>query len=147
VDEHSRALYESVVAAVPGWIERSISHVLAQTGTEGGPDLAKAVTEAGLRAEAQVGPALMALLDADIDEQHTTPLSIVRGAVRQATEILQGAGVAPPARDEARRRLFPDDLYDLSPASLAEVDPALTEPGLMWGAHKAMAHLQRHGSP
>lgn len=147
MDEHATALYESVVAAVPGWIERSVSHVLAATGTAPDPDVATAAAAAGARAQAEVSVALAALLEADIDDQRTTPLSILRAATTNATAVLQAADVPPVHRDESRRRLFPEDTYDLSPASLGEVDPALTEPGLIWGAHKAMAHLVRHGKP
>jgi putative CocE/NonD family hydrolase len=38
---------------------------------------------------------------------------------------------------------FPDDAYDLGPASFADIDPSLHEPGLMWGAAKAHVHLAR----
>ena len=34
-------------------------------------------------------------------------------------------------------------LYDLSPASFADLAPALKEPGLVWGAAKAHVHLSR----
>lgn len=147
MDEHATALYESVVAAVPGWIERSVAHVLDATATAPGPRVLAAAARAGHEAQADVAAQLAGLLETDIDEQRTTPLSVLRAAVSHATAVLEAAGVAPVARDQARRSLFPDDLYDLSPASLGEVDPSLTEPGLRWGASKAMAHLQRHGSP
>jgi hypothetical protein len=49
-------------------------------------------------------------------------------------------------RDEFDERAFPEDLYALTPASFADVDPALHEPGLMWGAAKAHAHLVRRRS-
>ncbi|MDQ6928336.1 MAG: hypothetical protein M3159_06695 [Actinomycetota bacterium] len=142
MDEHATALYESVVAAVPGWIERSVRRFLGAPD----PEVMKAATEAGLLAQADVAFKLRALLDADIDEQTTTPLTIVRAAAGQATAVLAAAGVAPVQRDEAQRRLFPDDPYDLAPAVLGDIDPALTQVGLVWGAHKAMTHLQRHGA-
>jgi hypothetical protein len=47
------------------------------------------------------------------------------------------------ARDEFSLRNFPDDVYDLTPASFADVDPELHEPGLLWGAAKAHVHLAR----
>jgi hypothetical protein len=47
------------------------------------------------------------------------------------------------ARDEFSERNFPDDTYDLTPASFADVDPSLHEPGLEWGAAKAHVHLAR----
>jgi len=51
----------------------------------------------------------------------------------------------PVQRDSFAEASFPDDDYDLAPASLADVDPDLLEPGLAWGAAKAMAHRRRHG--
>jgi len=79
----------------------------------------------------------------DVDDQRVNPLAIVRGAVRYPTEVLRVAGVPPVVRDEFDERAFPDDLYALTPASFADVDPALHEPGLLWGAAKAHAHLTR----
>ena len=38
---------------------------------------------------------------------------------------------------------FPDDPYDLTPGSFADVDPSLHEPGLVWGAAKAHVVLAR----
>ncbi len=35
----------------------------------------------------------------DIDEQRTTPLALIRGAVRYPTEVLRAAGVPPVERD------------------------------------------------
>jgi hypothetical protein len=84
------------------------------------------------------------LVALDIDDQRSTPLTLLRAAVRYPTEVLQAAGVPPVERDPIQIRLLPDDLYDLSPASFADVDPALREPGLMWGAAKALAHRRRH---
>ena len=49
--------------------------------------------------------------------------------------------IATSAAEES----FPDDDYDLAPASLADVDPDLVELGVAWGAAKAMAHRRRHG--
>jgi len=69
---------------------------------------------------------------------------LLRAAVRYPTAVLRAAGVPPVARDDQQVHLFPDDDYDLAPANFADVDPALAEPGLVWGAAKAYVHLQRH---
>jgi hypothetical protein len=61
--------------------------------------------------------------------------------------VLRAAGVPPVVRDEHQERLFPEDVYDLAPANFADVDPALAEVGLAWGAAKAFEHLQRHKVP
>ena len=87
------------------------------------------------------------LLSLDVDAQRTNPLSVVRSAVRYPTEVLRSAGVPPVRRDEFAERAFPDDIYDLSPASFADVDPSLHEPGVVWGAAKAHIHLTRHRRP
>ncbi|MEZ5227993.1 MAG: hypothetical protein R2710_15365 [Acidimicrobiales bacterium] len=51
--------------------------------------------------------------------------------------------VSPADRDPFAVQTFPDDLYDLAPATFADIDEALHEPGLMWGAAKAHVHLSR----
>jgi hypothetical protein len=100
----------------------------------------------GRQAVADVGSRVRALLLADIDEQWTTPLAILRReAVRYPTEVLQAAGVPPVVRDRGAEDLFPDDLYDLVPASFADLAPDLADAGLRWGAAKAFEYKRRHG--
>jgi hypothetical protein len=68
---------------------------------------------------------------------------VLRGLVRYPTAVLAAAGARPAARDEFAVRNFPDDAYDLTPAAFTDVDPALHEPSLLWGAAKAHVHLVR----
>jgi hypothetical protein len=98
---------------------------------------------AGDEAAAVVGPELRALLARDIDEQRTNPLAVVRRAVVYPTAVLRAAGVPAVVRDADAEARFPDDAYDLVPAAFADLDPALHEPGLVWGAAKAHVHLAR----
>jgi hypothetical protein len=141
VEPHATALADAVVAALPGWVERSVAR---RIGGDADPAVLAAARDAGRRAAAEVGEAVRTLVALDIDDQRSTPLTLLRAAVRYPTEVLQAAGVPPVERDPIQIRLLPDDLYDLSPASFADVDPALREPGLMWGAAKALAHRRRH---
>jgi hypothetical protein len=90
-----------------------------------------------------VGPAVRALLARDVDQQATTPLTIVRGAVRFPTGVLADAGVAPVDRDPVAAEAFPDDVYDLTPGSFADLHPDLVEAGIAWGAAKAHTILRR----
>jgi hypothetical protein len=141
---YAAALADGVQAALPGWVERSVERVhVAQTMRRPPQDVRDAAAAAGLAAAADVGARVRALLALDVDEQPTGPLAIVRQAVPYPTEVLQVAGVAPVARDEFAARQFPDDVYDLSPTSFAELDPDLHEAGLVWGAAKAHVHLAR----
>ena len=107
------------------------------------PSVRADAEEAGLRARADVGPRVHALLDTDVDEQWTSPLHLVRQAVHYPTEVLQRAGVPVVVRDSFAEEVFPDDVYDLAPASFADVDPGLAEPGIEWGAAKAHVVLTR----
>jgi hypothetical protein len=145
IEGHATALADAIEAALPGWVERSVHRVLVAATGQADPEVMAAAADAGRRARAEVAPQVRALLAADIDEQRTTPLSLVRGAVRYPTAVLRAAGMPPTARDEAQARLFPDDLYDLTPATFADVDPALAEVGIAWGAAKAYVHIRRHG--
>jgi len=144
VDEQAAALADAIDAALPGWVERSVARVMTAWKGELDDEVRAAAADAGRQAVAEVGPQVRALLEADIDEQATTPLSLLRGAVRFPTAVLQAAGVPAVRRDEQQERLFPDDVYDLAPATFADVDPDLAEVGLAWGAAKAFVHLQRH---
>lgn len=145
MDEHATALAEAIEAALPGWVERSVASTAEGYFGQVDPDVMAAAVEAGQRARQEVGPRVRALLEADVDEQRTTPLSVLRSAVRYPTGVLRDAGVPPVERDQAQARLFPDDVYDLTPATFADVHPSLAEVGMAWGAAKAFVHLQRHG--
>jgi hypothetical protein len=96
-----------------------------------------------LAAEHLAGP-LEKLLLSDVDSQWTTPLGMVRGLVSFASEVLEAAGVPHVERDSFEVDRFPEDLYRLTPSSLAALGPEVGEMGLVWGASKAIAHRSRH---
>ncbi len=102
-----------------------------------------AAHDAGRRCRDEVGAKVRELLHTDPDDQRGSPLALLRGGTRFATEVLRRLGVPPVQRDQFAESAFAEDVYDLSPASFADVDPALHEPGLMWGAAKAHIHLAR----
>ncbi|MGH9186110.1 MAG: hypothetical protein ACRD0U_09900 [Acidimicrobiales bacterium] len=140
---YAAALHDAVDAVLPAWVERSVERILVAWRGEADPAVLAEAAAAGEWARADVGPRLRALLVTDVDDQRTNPLALLRGAVRYPTDVLRRAGVPPAVRDEFAERTFPDDIYDLSPAAFADVDPALHEPGLMWGAAKAHVVLSR----
>ncbi len=144
VEEQAQALADGIDAALPGWVERSVERLLLTFRGTADPVAMAAAREAGARARTDVGGRVRALLEADVDAQPANPLSIIRDAVRYPTEILRRAGVPPVERDDFSTARFPDDDYDLTPASFADLDPALAEAGFAWGAAKAWAHKQRH---
>ena len=139
---YAEELAAGITAAVPGWVVRSV-----EDRCEGAPPppVREAARKAGADAAADIGARVTTLLARDIDDQPTTPLAVLREGTRYATQVLHDAGVPPAARDAMDQVMFPDDVYGLTPASFADVDPALAEPGMRWGAAKAWVHRRRHG--
>jgi hypothetical protein len=140
---YATALADGVERAIPGWVDRAVRSVLAAQGIAVTGDVEAGIDDAAARARAVGAPRVRGLLEADVDAQRGNPLAVLRSLVRYPTAVLRAAGARPVARDEFAVRNFPDDAYDLSPATFADVDPALHEPGLVWGAAKAHVHLAR----
>jgi hypothetical protein len=145
LDRYAQALADGIEATLATWVVRSVLTLVMAWSGKVDADVLLAAEEAGQRARAETGAAVRALLEADIDAQSTTPLALVRRAVRYPTEVLVAAGVAEVERDSFAEAAFPDDVYDLSPATFADIDPSLAEVGLAWGAAKAWTHKRRHG--
>jgi hypothetical protein len=135
---YALALADAIDRALPGWVHHCVERFVPVVG-----QVHDAVEAAGRQVRADVGGQVRALLVTDIDEQQTTPLALMRRAVPLPTAILRDVGVAPVHRDEFEERSFPYDVFRLTPATLADVDPALQEPGLRWGAAKAFVFKQR----
>ncbi|HWH35252.1 MAG TPA: hypothetical protein VNT56_08035 [Acidimicrobiales bacterium] len=146
MDDVSDRLAAAVEGTLPSWVERSVRGRLRDWRGAADPQTMAAATTAGFRAAEEVGAELRRLLAADIDQQWTNPLAILRGAVCYPTEVLRAAGVPPVVRDDYDQAHFPDDDYGLVPRTFADIDPSLADLGLAWGAAKAYAHQQRHGS-
>ncbi len=135
---YAATLVTAIDEALPRWIERCVARYVVIDDA-----VARQVNEITAVASAEVGVEVRALLLADIDEQRHNPLAVLRAAVRYPAAVLAALEVPPPRREPFAERNFPADVYDLTPASFADVDPALHEPGLVWGAAKAHVHLQR----
>jgi hypothetical protein len=137
-------LADAIDAALPRWVVAQVrERIIGYQGRPPDDATLAAAEQAGRDAVAEVGPEVRALLLSDIDDQRTTPLTLLRDATRYPTSVLRAAAIPPVARDETEERLFPGDVYALVPASFADLDPALHEPGIAWGAAKAFVHLKR----
>ena len=145
MDEAATLLGDGIVAALPGWVERCVALACERVGVAGPPFQVPAHA-AGQQCVTEIGPQLRALLTTDVEAQQTTPLSILRAAVRFPTRVLADGGVPEPVRDDFDASRFPDDPYGLTPASFADIDPALGPIGIAWGAAKAFEVLRRRGS-
>lgn len=143
LSEYARALSDAVPPALRRWVIRSIEGVAAGSGIELDDALRAESDAAAQRCATEIGAQVADLLSTDLDDQRGTPLDLLRSAVAHPTAVLIGVGCAPVERDEFDQRVFPDDIYGLTPASFADIDESLHEPGLYWGAAKAHVHLAR----
>lgn len=136
-------LVQAVAAVLPDWLVRCVERTAQRQWGACPPDLVELAHQMAPQAAADTVGRLQALVDTDVDEQRTNPLGVLRTAVVYPTRVLAGAGVPPVRRDPFAEEAFPDDCYDLSPATWTDVDPSLHEPGLIWGAWKAKVVLDR----
>jgi hypothetical protein len=141
---YGAALADGIDRALPAWVVGCVARLVTAWSGSVPDEVREAAQGAGEQARADVGSAVGRLLAADPDEQTTTPLALLRTAVRYPTAVLQEAGVPPVVRDAFAERSFPADVYDLTPASFADLDPDLADAGLAWGAAKAFVHRRRH---
>ena len=146
IDHYAAELADGIEAALPGWVEECVEAVMTRWKGSVPTGVAEAATEAGRRAQSDVGPKVRALLEQDIDEQRGTPLTLIRKAVAYPTEVLEAAGAPSVPRDDFAHHAFPDDVYDLSPATFGDLEPNLADAGLAWGAAKAFEHKRRHST-
>ncbi len=142
-EELTSTLVLGIDEVLADWVVRCVRDRLVAWSGAADPKLLDQAHAVGQQARVEVGSELRALLALDVDEQRANPLSVLRGAVRYPTAVLREAGVPPVQRDEFAERAFPDDVYDLAPATFDDVDPSLHDAGLEWGAAKAHIHLTR----
>ncbi len=145
---YAAALVAAVEIALPIWVEQMVARRWNEWSTvPPTTELLDAARVAAQAARVEAGASLRALLAADVQDQHTNPLSILRRAARHASAVLASAGVPPVVRDAQAERLFPDDGYDLGPAAFADLGATVHEAGLLWGAAKAHVVLARRRPP
>jgi hypothetical protein len=145
MDRFAQELGDAAAVGVPRWVQRVVAERWAQwTDDPLSPELEDAVREAADEAATAVVDPLRVLLATDVAEQRTSPLEVLRRAVVFPTRVLAAAGLPDVQRDVDAVRLFPDDPYDLTPGSFADIDEGLHEPGLKWGAAKAHILKFRH---
>lgn len=127
---------------VPAWLRR-ITVAAASADGEPGAELVAAIDAMVDESADRLLADLATLLATDVDEQPTNPLSVLRAGIAAPTALLRAHGVPVPPPDPFAAERFPDDVYRLGPATWADIDPAMHEPGLTWGAWKAMTVLRR----
>jgi hypothetical protein len=143
VDPYVQQLADAIEPALPIWMTRCVVDTAVRLTGTCSPELRREAAEMAVTASPRVLAELIDVLATDVDEQRTNPLSVLRAAVRHPSAVLAAHHVPAVSRDEFAARAFPADVYGLSPATWADIDPDLAEPGLIWGAWKAKTVLDR----
>lgn len=143
LDDPAAELLRVAADVVPGWLLRITTGACARAGFRLDPSDRDVVDRMVDDTSSSLIAALRDLLATDVDEQRTTPLTLFREAVAAPTAVLDQLGVAPPPPDPFGGERFPHDRFGLGPAAWTDVDPSLHQPGLVWGASKAMTVLTR----
>ena len=143
MNEYPQRLVDAVGDVVEVWLVRCVVDTAVRSTGTCSEELRTAAESMARLTGPQVMSDLSALLETDVDAQRSNPLSVFRNAVRYPTRVLRDAQFPEVRRDEFAIRSFPDDVYNLSPATFADVDERLVEPGLIWGAWKAKTILDR----
>jgi hypothetical protein len=123
------------------WLRRVVTDAFERGGGE--PEHDSELDELITAECAHLLGALHDLLEADVDDQRSTPLSLYRAAVAGPNRWLASIGVAAPAAEPGATPERTADPYRLGPAAWSDIDPAMHEPGMTWGAWKAMTVLRR----
>jgi len=130
-----------VARTLPRWVTTKVAFIADAWGRLDDDARARLDADALAASDAaavRVVTALTELFATPPLEQRTTPLEIVRSAAREVTAVLAAAGIPPVERDEFAERTFPDDQYDVTPATLADLgDDDLGPLQLAWGLAKA----------
>jgi hypothetical protein len=143
LDRIGEQIVAGVERALPDWAESRVALILDAWGQLDAGERARAherASDAGAAVAARVGGELRALFARSPTDQRGTPLEIVRGAVREPTELLRELGVPPVVRDAFDERAWPGDHYGLVPRTLGDLgDEELGPLHLAWGLAKTKA--------
>ncbi|MEO6653891.1 MAG: hypothetical protein ABIP17_14685 [Ilumatobacteraceae bacterium] len=144
LDEPARELLDAVRIAAPGWLRRiTLDAAMLRRSEPLAADFTDEIDEMSDATVVVLLDRLHELLVTDVDAQTTNPLSLFRDAVSAPTALLTSHGVPTPPVDGFAAERFPHDVYRLGPATWSDVDPSLHDPGITWGAWKAMTVLRR----
>jgi len=145
MNPYSARLYDMMSKVVESWLRDLFARVLSGQGIVVSAEkdrIDHVVSETARRLLADVDE----LLSHEAWEQRRNPLDLARSATENVTTELKRLGATPVSRDEFKERSFPDDVFDLAPATWSDLHPNLHEPGLEWGAWKAAAIMSHRRS-
>lgn len=143
--------------AVPDWVRRCVERGVANAtaragawwsiGAEESQALYRSTELVGWKAAEEVEGKVSELLAAVEDLQPVAPraLLVLQEAVAYPTGVLLRASVPKAARDRSAIKAYPDDVYNISPRSLAELHPMAPELFASWEEARLAVVRERYG--
>jgi hypothetical protein len=140
-DQLTRLVVLRVAIAVPDWVRRCVERGVANAVAWSGRDWSMAAAESrallrnaelvGWRAVEGVEGKVSDLLAELEDRRPVSPrvLTALQDSVDYPASVLGQARVPKATRDRLAVELFPDDVYNIAPRSVAELHPMM--PGLL----------------
>lgn len=125
----AEALRDALCSVYRPWV----THVIGSRGWGESPGLAASLDDGAH----WLGSALDELLVEPFERQRRGPLEVFQEAMRFPTVALTGAGRDPIGRDASVVNALPGDIYDLAPASSAQLGEEVWHAHVRWGAAKA----------
>ena len=146
-----------VAIAVPDWVRRSVERGVANAIVRVGPywsiepekwqALDRGAELAGWEAAEEVEKKVSTLLAAVEDLRPVTPrvLDALQEAVIYPAGVLRDARIPKARRDRSAMKLFPNDVYNVAPRSLAELHPMMPELLASWEVARMTIFHARYG--
>lgn len=143
LEPYSKALFDAVIAAAPGWLDRSVDSLLRARGADIDAAQRRRLEEVLRGTVDDIARGLSTLLAEDVDRQRSNPLHVLRQSTGAVTELLNEWNVAHVHRDEFDVSAMPNDVYGLGPFTWKDLSDEVHDAGITWGAWKAATVLQR----
>lgn len=143
LEPYSKALFDAVIVAVPGWLDRSVGDLLRGCGAELDETRRARLAEVLRGTVDDIARGLSVLLGQDVDVQRSNPLHVLRQSTGAVTALLEEWSVPHARRDEFDVSTMPNDVYALGPFTWKDLSEEVHDAGITWGAWKAATVLQR----
>ncbi len=133
---------DAIYLALPLWIERTVTDRAGDDTGLSADEIAVFIERAGKAAQATIGDQARLLLDGSATKPADL-LQLLQSAVHYPTGVLHYLEVEPTERGAFALAAWPEDIYQLTPKSMTEIDESLEEPFTRWDAARKLARKRK----
>lgn len=133
---------DAIYVALPRWIDRVVTDRAGADTDFSEDEIAVFIERAGKAAQTDIGEKARLLLDSAATKPADL-LQLLQSAVHYPTGVLHYLGVEQAQRGAFAQAAWPEDIYELTPKSMADIDESLEEPFTRWDAARKLAGARR----